>query len=197
MHHFLSFPHRASPRRSRRSWNPAVHACLPDALHFSGAGLWSFKLPRTSSPARDPWKINADICAVSILRWYPGLKVSRLVSFHFYTHCPFLLLCRSLDIMDDATMVKGLTEWNLLVLVSCVFLSVYLFTETRQTATLAQFTAKNLVSYSLPGGFKKCCVSRIFASHTESLPSSPPRTETKGRDEHCLLTRAKSFQEDA
>lgn len=41
---------------------------------------------------------------------------------------------------------------------------------------------------------QNCCVSRIFTSHTESLPSSLPRTETKGRDEHCLLTRAKAFR---
>lgn len=97
-----------------------------------------------------------------------GWKVSRLVSFHFYTHYPFLPLRRWLDIMDDATMVKGLTEWNLLVLVSCVFLSVYLSTETRQTATLAQFTAKNLVSYSLLGGFKGAAYQE-YPRRTRSL----------------------------
>lgn len=65
-------------------------------------------------------------------------------------------------------MVKGLTERNLLVLVSCVFLSVYLSMETRQTATLAKFTAKNLVSYSLLGGFKGAAYQE-YPRRTRSL----------------------------
>ncbi|KAH8130058.1 hypothetical protein LI328DRAFT_162584 [Trichoderma asperelloides] len=70
--------------------------------------------------------------------------------------------------MDDVSMVKGLTERNLLVLVSCVFLGVYLSTETRQKATLAIFSAKNLLSYSLLEGFQSAAYQE-YSRRTRSL----------------------------
>lgn len=99
--------------------------------------------------------------------------------------------------MDDASMVKGLTEWNLLVLVSCGLPERFLSTETRQTATLAKFLAKNLVSYSLLEGFKSAAYQE-YSRRTRSLcPHRPHGLRPKAATNTCLLTRAKSFQEGA
>lgn len=97
--------------------------------------------------------------------------------------------------MDDVPMVKGLTKWNLLSLVSCVFLGVHLPTETRQTAALAEFSAKNLLLYSLLDGFKSAAYQE-YSRRTRSLcPHRPHGLRPKAATNISCSRERKSFLE--
>ncbi|TFB04508.1 hypothetical protein CCMA1212_003779 [Trichoderma ghanense] len=93
--------------------------------------------------------------------------------------------------MNDVTMVKGLTERNLLVMAACVFL---LGTSAAVHENVASSSSSQILRKRLDLQFPCWAASSAANQHlsrcTRSLCCLTPRTGTKGRDAHRLLMRA-------
>ncbi|KAL6878840.1 hypothetical protein J3F83DRAFT_724085 [Trichoderma novae-zelandiae] len=98
---------------------------------------------------------------------------------------------RLLATMNDATMVKGLTERNLLVMIACVFLlrTSSAVHENASSSSSSQILGKRLV-LQVPCWAASSAANQQLSRRTRSLGSPTPRAGTKGRDAHWLLMRA-------